>query len=233
MIKLNKLSVILPTLNEEGNIIPLINTILKYNPLEILVIDDNSQDKTISLVRDAQIRNKSVKLIVNNPRRGLTPSIQQGIDSAKGEFVLWMDADFSHPPKLIPIMFAKTEKFDIVVGSWLVPGGKDVRKEFLPRTLSWIINKVAQIMFGNKVHAYTSGYIVMKRNLFDDFKLKGDYGEYCIDLLVRQSRLKRKITEVPFICKSREHGETKTAPNIRTLSIRGVKYLKTIYMLHN
>ncbi|MCX6793760.1 MAG: glycosyltransferase [Candidatus Gottesmanbacteria bacterium] len=229
--RLTDLSIILPTLNEQGNILPLIRTInQRYHPLEILIVDDNSTDGTGALVKQYMGKKKTVTLIENNPPLGLTASLQQGIDSAKGKFVLWMDADFSHPPEIIGSMTEQIQNADIVVGSWLTPGGEDNR-EMIVKLFSRMINVVCQICFGKSIHAYTSGFILVRKSVFKDFRLKGDYGEYCIYFLAKQQAMGRKIVEVPFACVSRQNGKTKTAPNISVFLKHGAGYVKTIIFL--
>ena len=229
--RLTSFSVILPTLNERENIVPLIKALNKlYQPLEILVVDDNSTDGTGKLVKHYMEKKKNIALIENNPPLGLTASLQQGIDSAKGKFVLWMDADFSQPPEIIGSMIEQIQNADIVVGSWLIRGGDD-RRGTMPKLFSRMINGVCQLCFGRSIYTYTSGFILVKKSVFNDFKLKGDYGEYCVHFLTKQEAMGRKIVEVPFVCISRQHGKTKTAPNISIFLKHGMGYVKTIIYL--
>lgn len=224
------LTVILPTYNEVDNILPLIRDIEKHvNPTRIIVVDDNSPDGTARYIQKKRM--KHVDVIVNKPRLGLTPSIQLGIDVAATEYIAWMDADFSHPPELLKKMYKSVKQKDIVVGSWLTRGGKDERQEVGTRIYSYLINKTCQLLFGDTVTAYTSGYIMMKRSVRTDLRLRGDYGEYCIDLLVRAMWSKKRIVEVPFVCVSRTHGESKTAPSLGTFISRSWNYGTTILRL--
>lgn len=227
-------SVVVPALNERENILSLLLTINKeFNPAEIIVVDDSSPDHTALIVQKNKKVLPNVKLIINNPPLGLTGSIQKGINLAdsKCKYIAWMDADFSHPPKILNIMYQKITRADIVVGSWLTKDGGDKRKEKMIVFLSFIINKLCQILFGNTVNAYTSGFIMTRRSIIKDFKLKGDYGEYCIDFLVRNQRMGRKIATVSFNCYSRKFGVSKTAPNLIKFISRGIKYLTIILSL--
>lgn len=231
--KKRRLSVILPTYNEADNIQKLITAINKIcRPLEIIVVDDNSTDGTSQKVHRVIKTSHNIRLIVNNPRMNLAPSIQKGIDNSMADLVLWMDADFSHPPNLIPVMLREIEKVDIVLGSWLVKDGKDERKEIVVKTFSRLINCLCQICFGKNIHAYTSGFVLAKKSLFPNFKLSGDYGEYCIDFLVKQQRMGRKIAEIPFACVSRQRGKSKTTQNPISFVKKGVGYLLMIFKLY-
>ena len=100
-------SIILPTLNEKNHILDLINSIsdvLKKKNLiyEIIIVDDNSTDGTIDLVKSLLSKIDFLKLVVrSNLRKNLAQSINDGIKNAKYQNIIWMDADFQHPPKYI------------------------------------------------------------------------------------------------------------------------------------
>jgi dolichol-phosphate mannosyltransferase len=231
--KQTPISVILPTLNEQGNIYKLVIRIDEcIHPQEIIIVDDNSTDKTTIEASKLIRKLSNIKLISNHPRVGLVKSIQTGIDSAQNKYVAWMDADFSHPPELLPIMWRQINTADIVVGSWLCPGGIDIRNEVIPKTLSLLINKTCQLIFGKSVTAYTSGFILVKKSVINKLPLSGVYGEYFIDLMVRAEKMKYKIVETPFTCRSRINDKTKTAPNLVTLFRNGIRYLQVIWNIY-
>lgn len=106
-----KVSVILPTFNEAGNIVELIGAIKKQVPAsweqEIVVVDDNSRDGTLDLVREAWGDDPTVKTILRTSDRGLGASIGAGTEAATGDYVLIMDTDFTHRPEEIPSMVLK------------------------------------------------------------------------------------------------------------------------------
>src|SRR4029077_373020 len=94
---------------------------------EIVVVDDHSPDGTSGLIQNL-IATGSVpglRLETRLTDRGLTKSIQHGIDVAKGEIIVWLDCDFSMPPPMIPLLLTKIDEgYDIAVGSRFVDGGK-------------------------------------------------------------------------------------------------------------
>ncbi|MBI3955404.1 glycosyltransferase [Candidatus Gottesmanbacteria bacterium] len=230
--KAASLSIIIPTLNEKCNILPLISQIQKnIHPKEIIVVDDNSPDKTGALVERYRHQHKDVKLIINKPRLGLTKSLQKAIDASSGIYIAWMDADFTHPPNLLPDMMMAIKNCDIVVGSWLIKGGREVRKEKLHRFFSLAINKICSQVFFSSIQAYTSGYILTKKSVLDTQPLRGNYGEYCIDFLVRNQRKQKKIVEIPITCISRVNGQSKTCPDMKTYLVNGLRYLRMVTAL--
>lgn len=108
-----RISVILPCLNEEKNIPPLVDEIIKNIPkkfdYEIIGVDDGSDDKTAEVWTKLARNNQKIKVIIFHRRFGHQAALLAGIREAKGEAVVTMDADFQHPPKIIPKMIEKWE----------------------------------------------------------------------------------------------------------------------------
>ena len=109
-------SIILPTLNENGHIIKLINAIIKNFRnkkirYEIIVVDDNSIDGTIDTIKKELIKNNKIRLFVRKEKKkNLANSINLGIKKSKYENIIWMDADFQHPPEYIKYVFKHMER---------------------------------------------------------------------------------------------------------------------------
>ncbi len=225
---MQKVSIVLPTYNEKDNIIKLIQSIKKSfnNSVEIVVVDDDSPDKTWQLVED--LKDDNVKILRRIDQQCLTTAISDGISMASGEFVGWMDCDFSMPPEVLPLLVNALDENDMAVGSRYIEGGKDVRDTYLGIVGSIIINNFAKYMLDTSITDYTSGFIVAKKKVLEDIGLRGDYGEYCIDLLYRSLRKGYKIKEIPYQCIPREFGESKTAPSLGKYLERGTGYIKTI-----
>lgn len=235
-------SIILPTFNEKDNIAPLIIAINKCinGPREIIVVDDDSPDGTAKEVKNLIRRRKiqNLKILIRKKNHGLTASIWEGILRSRGKKIVWMDCDFSHPPKLIPKLLHKIDGgHDIAVASRFVKGGgfkknlRDSNDSAIAVLLSRAMNYLIQITLRGGFKDYTSGFIAIKRNVFKDIKLSGDYGEYFIDLMTRAILLGYTFVEVPFINLPRKQGKSKTGSNIYTLVARGIKYLKVAVYL--
>lgn len=124
-----KLSVVVPTFREVRNLKALalgIDTVLRKQAIdyEIIFVDDDSQDGSEEL--GAQLAQQlPVRMVVRRNEKGLATAVLHGLDAARGEFVLVMDADLSHPAERIPEMVAKLESgaHDFVLGSRYVAGG--------------------------------------------------------------------------------------------------------------
>jgi dolichol-phosphate mannosyltransferase len=228
------LTVILPTYNERDNIPILIAGILASvrTPVQVLVVDDNSPDGTWQVVQEIAAQEPRVRLLHRTTERGLTSAIWAGIQAADTGAVSWMDCDLAMPPETIPLLLDRLNAgADIAIGSRYVRGGKDVGHSFMARAFSVTINTFASLLLGWRVRDYTSGFVAARRPVFDKIHLQGDYGEYCIDLLGRAQRLGLRVQEVPYICGSRLHGESKTGADIGDYLRKGWKYVLTVLKL--
>jgi dolichol-phosphate mannosyltransferase len=232
-----KISIVLPTYNEAGNIEPLLERTLAAlgdypGGVEVVVVDDHSPDGTWRLVAARAETEPRVRLIHRTTESGLTSAISRGIREARGEWVGWMDCDLSMPPEDWPqLAGALAAGADLAVGSRYVPGGGDVAHSFIGRTFSRIINIWAGLVLDWSIKDYTSGFILGRKVVFAQIDLRGDYGEYCIDMLYRTRRAGFTIKELPYMCVPREAGESKTATNVWGYLTRGVNYVKTVLQL--
>jgi dolichol-phosphate mannosyltransferase len=235
-------SVIMPTFNEVGHIQSLICETAQaliasgVQEYEIIVVDDDSPDHTWEKAAQVSCNNPvNVKVIRRVKDHGLTASIRDGIASAQSEVIVWMDCDFSHPPEKIPqMLYMLRQGYDIVVNSRYTIGGGEERvgkggflQLFLSRLLNWSVRFMLKPSFSD----YTSGFIAVRRNVFDEIDLRGDYGEYFVDFIYRVIKLGYHICELPYIAMPRRSGESKTGNNIMQYLKRGWKYLWTVLQL--
>lgn len=227
------LSVVLPTFNERDNIVPMIERLaagLRDVPYEILVMDDRSPDGTAAIARRLGL--PEVVVVERQPPAGLTRSIADGVERARGEFVAWMDCDLSHPPEMIRELLAPllAGAADISVASRYAEGGADVRDAFT-RAYSMVINRLAQWAIAPAPRDYTTGYVVGARDVILAIGLRGEYGEYCIDLLGEAVLRGYRVVEMPYRMKLREAGESKTVANPLRFIRLGLRYLAVVARL--
>jgi len=225
------LTVILPTLNEVGNLESLIEGLGRELPgCQVIVVDDNSSDGTPDLVRKLAASNAAVRLIARQVTPCLTDSIQAGIDAASTPYVAWMDADHSHPPAVM------RKIYDVALGSGCCIGTRyaDADESFASRLpkgemlaagLSAVLNFSVKYVLRLKITDYTSGFIVCRRDLLADHRLTGDYGEYFIELMFYLTRRGVDLREIYYESPPRHSGESKTGASLLPLMRRGVKYL--------
>ncbi len=116
----------------------------------------------------------------------------------------------------------------MAVGSRWSQGGAEVAHGQIARALSRIINGFAMLRLGSEVSDYTSGFIAARADVLRSLRLRGDYGEYCIDLLGRALHAGYIVREVPYRCVPRTAGESKTGANLWDYLVKGRKYVSTI-----
>ena len=216
-------TVILPTLNEMGHIANLIENISlvliklqqKY---EIIIVDDNSSDGTIDVVKKIAKEQTFVKLFVReDKKKNLAESINLGIQQSKYENIIWMDADFQHPPDHIKLFHEYQKKYDVIIFSRFLKKSiryfdGDISKKEMNENQSIFFNKFCSFLLYKDISDYTSGFICIKKKIFKDYKkLKGYYGDYFIDLIVYCKLKDHSIIELPFVEKQRLSGNSKTA----------------------
>lgn len=230
------ISIVLPTYNEAENIVSLIKEIDRVVKCkkEFWIVDDNSPDGTAKEVLDyREKRNKKyIHVVKRLKNHGLTNSLKDGIKRARGDVILWMDCDFSHPPSVMNKLLEKVnEGYDISVasrftggGGFVVPEGKS-SDSWAAIILSRMMNYTIQFLLGRRFGDYTSGFIAAKSHIFKKVKLRGDYGEYFIDLIYKSFAYNFKITEIPYFQLPRRAGQSKTGNNLWQYLKRGSKYM--------
>jgi len=206
------LSIIIPTFNEAANIgrmIESILSILKSNGIhgEVLVVDDSSRDGTIQLVQDIAASNPAVRIIVREDDPGLSQSVVEGFSAAQGDILLVIDADFSHPPSMIPEMYnAVFSGADIVVGSRYLKGGGIEDWPLKRRIISLGATGLARILVP-EVTDPVSGFFALKRSVVSDAPLRPRGYKILLEVLGRGEWA--TVTELPFTFHDREAGESK------------------------
>lgn len=225
-------SVVLPSYNERGNIreaIERISAAVRNNLLEIIVVDDNSPDRTWEVVE--KLPNPNVKLIRRIQEKGLASAIAAGIKASSGNVIVWMDCDLGLSPEEIPGLLSKLPEYDVAIASRYVKGGKDGRPAFRV-LLSILTNLFAASFLGFGVLDYTSGFVAVKKDVFNtvSFSPTG-FGEYFIEFAYKCKKNKFKIVEVPCVYKIRPTGVSKSDGDSITLLKHGVSYAMRVLSL--
>jgi len=227
-------SIVLPTYNEKDTIGLLVEEILSRisSDSEIIVVDDNSPDGTGDIVEKIGQTESRVRLL-RRKERGLTSAIRAGIDAARNDTVIWLDADFAHPPEVIPDLVDAPEDFDIVVASRYIMGGHDGRDSAIRRMASVFLNRIGQWWVRSSVRDLSSGFVRARKDVLTHLDFRGTYGDYCIDFLVRAEKKGYRIKEIPYTNSEREEGYSKTTANPLIFLRYVLLYVKTIIKLRN
>jgi len=224
-------SVIIPTLNESDNIEELvvkINQGLDSGGIrhETIVVDDDSSDGTPTIVNKLSKKNPRNRLISRNRKEGFGSAIFDGFIKSKGDVIVTMDADFSHPPESIISLIKAVGDDDVVVGSRYIDGGK-MNGPLYRKLLSQIINRVIILILDLKIHDCTGGFIALKREVFNSIgEIKAKSGDFSFEIIYKAKKAGFKIIEIPFVYEWRRKGKTKT--NVLKF---GYNYLKSAISL--
>jgi dolichol-phosphate mannosyltransferase len=210
-----KVSVVLPTYNEVGNIVELVREILAHIPEgwtpEILVVDDNSPDGTYAAAVDAFKDNPAVVPILRTTDRGFAKSIRAGMERATGDQIVVMDTDFTHDPVEIPKLLHVSRVYDIVSGSRFCPGGRmqDTGHYLASLAFNWF----GRIILRTQIQDNLGGYFTIARKNLEglpfDLIFYG-YGEYFFRLLHYAQRKGLTVVEIPAQYRARTKGKSKS-----------------------
>jgi len=202
------ISIIVPTYNEAASLPILaerLGTSLGGRDWELVVVDDGSPDGTADIAERLAPR-LPVRVVRRSQKSGLASAVMAGFTAARGDLLVVMDADLSHPPEVVPALVdAVVGGADLAVGSRYVRGGGTADWPLRRR----VVSRVACIL-GNllvPVRDATSGFFALRRAAIDDVRLNAIGFKIGFEVIAR-GRF-RKIVEVPYVFRDREHGASK------------------------
>lgn len=214
-----ELTVIIPTFNEEVNIariIEAVNSTLSLNKIhgEILIVDDESRDKTIKIVEELMLKYNNLRIIVRHADHGLSQSVVEGFRQANSNAFLVIDADFSHPPALIPRFYEEIKKgTDVVIGSRYTRGGGIKQWPLKRRILSLGATGLGRILFPG-VTDPVSGFFALKKKVVYGAQLHPRGYKILMEVLGKGKW--NSVIEIPFTFTDRQNGESKLTSCIIT-----------------
>lgn len=232
-----KLSIVIPTYNEEGNIKTLLETtseILRSIPVsfELIVVDDNSKDKTRLIVKELQKNNPQIVLIERDNERGLATALIRGYNASQGQYLGAMDADLAHNPEYLPemIKLIDSDKADFVIGSRYVKGASFTGKPLLNKMASLGGQFLIKIILGLNVKDTSNNYRIFKREIWDKVKnqLHPDGNIMLTEIVYRAYKNNFRITEIPISYIERRMGKSKLSVFKET-----IKFFKNIRKIKN
>lgn len=207
--KVEMVSVVIPTLNEAGTIKAAIDTIDKYvmYPKEIIIVDSNSTDGTIEIVKDTN----RCRLIIE-PRRGYGIALRTGIKNAKGNIIIMVDADgtyeFKHIDRLINRMLEKDA--DMVLATRMYDPNKAMG--FLNFLGNKAITLTYDFFYSQFLSDSQSGFRAISHEAIDKVKLKETDMAFATEMLIQFAREGYNMVEIPTTYKPRTYGKTKLKP---------------------
>ena len=210
----------IPTYNEKGNIGRLIEDILALKitdeDIHILVVDDNSPDGTSKTVSEIATKNSRVRLITRTKQRGRGSAGIDGFRDALASganYIIEMDADFSHHPHFIPALIEAADAgADVVLGSRFIKGGADKDRGAYRQVITKMAGIYVRTLLQLKTRDVSSGYRCFRREALEQIDLENLIStgpSIVLEILFKCVMKGMKITEVPIVFIDRRQGETK------------------------
>lgn len=205
------LSIIVPTYNERGRLGELVEALFAASraaslDLELVIVDDNSPDGTGDLA-DELAKTHRIRVVHRSGKLGLGTAVVAGFGVASGETLGVMDADFSHPPSLVPRMLAvfRATDADVLVASRYIPGGSTPNWPFKRRLLSRVGCLLARGL--SPIRDAASGFFLIRRDIARGVVIQAGGFKICLELITRGNP--GRLVEIPYRFDDRELGESK------------------------
>ena len=218
---MNKILVFTATYNEIDNIASLLDALFAALPAcDVLVVDDNSPDKTGDLLDQLQRREPRLQVIHRPRKNGLGTAHKLAVKYAlaeKYDALITMDADFSHDPSYLPVMVRELEQAEFVIGSRYVAGGS-CEYPLSRVVLSRVANSLARTVLGIPVHETTTSYRGFRRSLLQRMNIDAIRSEgysyfvesiYQVGRIARAENTPQAMAEFPIRFVDRRAGATK------------------------
>ncbi len=145
------ISLVIPAYNEENRLIPFLNSVKKYHSRhphilkEIIIVDDGSQDKTLSLAKNFQTHLPIIRVVSHSKNMGKGAAVRTGVLAARGDSIIFMDADGATDISELPKMIAALQEADIAIGNRWLAGSKTERHSNLRRLAGWLYRNYMKI----------------------------------------------------------------------------------------
>ncbi|MEN3334379.1 MAG: hypothetical protein V7641_3744 [Blastocatellia bacterium] len=203
-----ELSIFLPVYNEEENLPPLHEKLSEAlaqlgRSYEILYIDDGSTDASLARLRELALLDDRVRVIAFRRNYGQTAAMSAGIDHARGDILIPMDADLQNDPADIRHLLAKLDEGYDLVSGWR----KDRKDHWLTRRLpSMLANRLVSRIAGITLHDYGCSLKAYRRDALTDVKL---YGEMHRFIPIYAAWAGARVAEIPVTHHARQAGQSK------------------------
>lgn len=227
--------VIIPTYNEKENIKSIIEAVFALpEQFDVLIIDDNSPDGTAAIVKKMQSDYSGrLHLLERSGKLGLGTAYITGFKwsvEAGYDFIIEMDADFSHPPrKLLELRKTCMEGADVAIGSRYISGVNVVNWPMGRVLMSYYASAYVRFVTGLKIKDTTAGFVCYRRKVLETIeleKIKFKGYAFQIEMKFTAHKCGFKVVEVPIVFVNREKGTSKMNSSIFGEAVFGVIQLK-------
>lgn len=220
-----RISIILSTYNEAAIVKTTIEKIFAtIENVEIIVVDDNSNDGTLQILQS--INDENLK-VFSRKSRGLASAFLLGMINTRGNLIGWTDSNMPQLTHHFIEMIDKLKTHDLVLLSRYVKGGGDQRSRMRVYS-SKIINFFCRLILGDEIKDYTSSIFLMKSDVLKyGVPIAYGHGEFFIEFLYKVKKNGVNITEIPYIQPPDAEG-SKTASSIIRFFTLGTNYITRI-----
>lgn len=212
------LSVVVPTLNEVDNIERLIQQVIEHanGPVEIVIVDDGSTDGTRERIRGLMATHPVRLVARDRPALGLSGAVIEGARAARGDLLVVMDADLSHPPAEIRALTTPIcdGRADMVIGSRYIRGGTTPGWPIYRKAMSRVASAFAYPLTG--VHDSMCGFFAIRRAQLLELAPTATGFKIAFEAIVRGGRDLR-VLEIPIAFRDRAHGTSKMSLGVALL----------------
>lgn len=216
-----KAIVVIPTYNEKDNVARLAASVLaQHAGIQILFVDDNSPDGTGKIIDGLAADNGRIHVLHRAGKLGLGSAYREGFKAAlamNADYLLEMDADFSHDPGTLPLFLSAIKESDLVIGSRYLNGVSVVNWPIRRLILSYFASVYTRWVTGLQVRDCTSGFKCFRRSAIESIDLatvKSDGYSFQIEMNYRCMENGLKISEIPIVFIDRHAGSSKMSRKI-------------------
>jgi dolichol-phosphate mannosyltransferase len=224
------LSVVIPAYNEQENlpgVLTDLQTTLRQEaiPYEIMVVNDNSTDRTADVVRHRMDEDPCIRTVNRRPPGGFGRAIRSGLEAATGEVLVIYMADASDHPRDVVAYYRKIcEGYDCVFGSRFIKGSHVADYPLVKLVVNRIVNKCIQWMFWCKFNDLTNAFKAYRRHVIESIgSLRASHFNITLELSLGALVRKYSVTQIPVSWTGRTWGSS----NLR-LREMGRRYLSTL-----
>jgi dolichyl-phosphate beta-glucosyltransferase len=200
-----RLSVVIPAFNEHRRLPGTVNHVRRYlagrsHNYELILVDDGSTDETLHYMRELAHEWPAVRVVTLTPNRGKGRAVTEGIRVARGDLVLFSDADLSTPIEELPKLEQAVEAgADVAFGSRGAPGAREVNQPFYRQVMGRTFNVLVQLLVLPGFHDTQCGFKLFRntaaRELFASIRTEGF--AFDVEVLWRARQARYRVVEVP------------------------------------
>ena len=207
------LSIIIPTYNEEKDILDCLNSLnsQSYKNFEIIIVDDGSNDKTREIADRLAAEDGKIRVVHHETNMGYGAAIRSGISACKKEYVFFTDGDNQFDVSQLSLFVPLISKYDGIIGFRL-----NRQDNFVRKANAWAWNRLVQWLFGLKVKDIDCAFKVFSRRVFEKVQLESSGAMISTEMLVRMKKNGYTLHEIGVLHSPRLAGR-QTGANLRVI----------------